>query len=240
MRDIPSVEGTWPGRLVFRRAWARAEARPWSDSWPGSQVRLIRGTHQFLATVCRQLADLDAAPVHSPALLPSTTGLWRRAGFEAHESLLVMERPLYRPSSDDDRVSVVADPPWDDLVAVDDSSFEGIWRMSRIGLEEAFQATRKAAVLVAGDAGRVDGFAIVGAEHGYSYLQRLAVQPDARRQGLGTALVRAAMGWAVRAGAHLMMLNTQHDADDARRLYADLGFSETGSLLHVMRWAGPY
>ncbi len=38
----------------------------------------------------------------------------------------------------------------------------------------------------------------------------------------------------------LMVLNTQRDALPARRLYARLGFTETGSLLRVMRWAGPY
>ncbi|HLV89556.1 MAG TPA: GNAT family N-acetyltransferase [Acidimicrobiia bacterium] len=241
MRDIPSVEGSWPGRLVFRRGWARAEARPWSDSWPGSQVRVVRGNHQFLATVCEHLAGLDATPVHSPAIFASATPMWRRAGFEEYESLLVLERALHGGAqTSDERVRVVSEPPWDEIVSIDDAAFDGLWRMGRMGLEEALASTRKGVVLVAGPPGAIDGFAIVGAEHGYSYLQRLAVRPEARGRGLGTALVRAAMGWAARAGGHLMVLNTQHDALPARRLYARLGFTETGSLLRVMRWAGPY
>lgn len=239
MRDSPAVEGSWPGRLTLRRAWARAEARPWNDSWEGSQLRLVRGGHDFLAAATAELARLGAGPVHSPALFPSTATVWERAGFAPFRHLIVMERQLFGPGETDTRVTIHSDPPWDEILRLDESAFEGFWRMSRLGLEEAASVTRRSAVLGVESGGVLQGFAIVGAEHGFAYLQRLAVHPDARRQGLGAALVEAGARWAAGAGGRVMVLNVQPDAAPALGLYGSLGFKETGTLLRIMRRDDP-
>lgn len=178
--------------------------------------------------------------MHSPALFPSATPVWERAEFEPFEQLLVMERTIHETRATDARVEVRNTPPWDEILDIDNDSFEGFWRMGRLGLEEALASTRRGAVLTAGDPDGIAGFAIVGVEHGFSYLQRLAVRTESRRQGLGGALVAAAMGWAARGGGRLMVLNVQPEASPARQLYKRLGFSETGTVLRVMRWTGPY
>lgn len=220
----------------MRRAWARADARPWNDSWDGSQLRLLRGGHDFLGAAASELKRIGAGPVHSPALFPSAASVWERAGFTPFRHLLVMERQLFSPGrADDDGVTIHHDPPWDEVLGLDGSAFEGFWRMSRIGLEEAAAVTRRSAVITIDLNGAAAGFAIVGAEHGYSYLQRLAVRPDARRRRIGSRLVEAASRWAVGAGGRTMVLNVQPEAEPARSLYASLGFSETGTVLRVMR-----
>lgn len=193
--------------------------------------------------VTAELDSLGAAPVHSPALFPSATAVWERAGYAPFRNLIVMERRIY-PSGDaaDDRVKLNPDAPWEEMLRLDESAFEDFWRMSRLGLEEAATVTRRSAVLTFEIDGPPAGFAIVGAEYGISYLQRLAVEPGARRRGIGTALVEAAARWAGGVGSHLMVLNVQPDAAPARSLYGGLGFAETGTLLRVMRRdaPGPY
>lgn len=57
------------------------------------------------------------------------------------------------------------------------------------------------------------------------YLAELYVVPDRRRQGLGRALMHAAIELARREGANYMDLGTSEDDVAARALYESLGFS---------------
>ena len=59
-------------------------------------------------------------------------------------------------------------------------------------------------------------------------LLTLAVMPAARRQGLGSALVRAAMREAAARGARTMFLEVSEANNAARGLYAASGFAEVG------------
>ncbi|MBY0338017.1 MAG: GNAT family N-acetyltransferase [Acetobacteraceae bacterium] len=56
----------------------------------------------------------------------------------------------------------------------------------------------------------------------------LAVVPEARRQGVATALVEAACAAALLAGARVMFLEVAEDNGAARALYAALGFAVAG------------
>lgn len=57
------------------------------------------------------------------------------------------------------------------------------------------------------------------------YLAELYVVPERRRQGLGRALMEAALDLARDRGADVMDLNTGEDDAAARALYERLGFS---------------
>lgn len=234
MTDRLVVTGDWPGRLAITRGWSRAEARPWNDDGSGAQVRLVRGGSDFLESVTSELVRLGATPVCSPALYPSATRPWSRAGYEELERLLVMERPLVSISEPPSRVVAETEPAWGRLLDVDRESFAGMWRMGRDGLEEAFGATRRATVLLVGDRDAAAGFAIVGAAFGVAYLQRLAVRPERRRMGIGSDLVRAALSWGAKAGARVIVLNVKPRSRPAIALYEALGFTDTGTHLRVM------
>ena len=56
----------------------------------------------------------------------------------------------------------------------------------------------------------------------------VGVTPDARRRGLGRALLLAAHAEAVRRGARMMFLEVADHNDPAHRLYTALGFAEIG------------
>ena len=73
------------------------------------------------------------------------------------------------------------------------------------------------------------------------YLQRLAVDPDAQRCGIGSALVADALRWLKRWGAREVLVNTQEDNGGAVALYEHLGFRREAEGLAVLQrpLAGP-
>lgn len=73
-----------------------------------------------------------------------------------------------------------------------------------------------------------DGFAMAWAAAGDAELLTLAVIPEARRRGVGAALVDAVSATALARGAASMHLEVAEDNAAARALYAKLGYEEAG------------
>ncbi len=73
---------------------------------------------------------------------------------------------------------------------------------------------------------------IVGCElrRGACRLVHLAVDPDGRRQGVGAALVTAAVDWARRSGAGAVWADPLARFQACGHLFLQLGFSESGVL----------
>jgi GNAT superfamily N-acetyltransferase len=82
-------------------------------------------------------------------------------------------------------------------------------------------------LLVVGPVGEPVGFAHVEVVEGFAHLAQLSVHPDAMRQGLGSALVRAAMREAWQLGFDRLSLTTYRDLPWNGPFYARLGFVET-------------
>ncbi|MXP65485.1 GNAT family N-acetyltransferase [Roseomonas sp. M0104] len=72
------------------------------------------------------------------------------------------------------------------------------------------------------------GFILVRAAADEAEVLTLAVLPAARRQGVGRALLDAALGVAEAAGARQMFLEVSTANPAARALYAAAGFVEVG------------
>ena len=133
------------------------------------------------------------------------------------------------------------------VLALDNAAFAPFWRLGAVGLRDAldatparqFRATRGAAP-VAGITGLgitglgITGYAITGLASNQGYLQRVAVHPDARREGCGHALVADALGWLWRGGANRAYVNTQLDNDRALALYQSYGFVMLPTGLSVL------
>lgn len=200
-------------------------------------LRLDRGGTEFLIAVVKRLGDLGVEGVFSPALYPGASGVWRRSGFEDYTRLDVMERAVdaNSPDTDPDAVRQDPNPDWERVLDVDRSAFEGFWGMSRLGLEEAVDVSRSNAVLVSGSNDSLSGYAIVGSQWGTVYLHRIAVRPEDSGQGVGSALLSAAIAWGRRSGARSIVLNVRPDNEGAKRFYAHHGFMETGTALEVLR-----
>lgn len=228
------TRGDWPGRLTLRSGWAKAGARPWNDSSPDASLRLERGSAEFVVACAEHLCSLGVRRVLSPPLDRSSSKVWREAGFEATLPLDLYRRSLLVPIPEP-LVDVTEGSPtdWAATAALDDAAFADEWRMGRLGLDEARDATPEHGFLVTRDGDDVSGFVIVGKAMASGYLQRLAVDPARRHQGLGRSLVRAACRWAAARGALGIVLNTQPENSVAGALYRAEGFEVAERALAV-------
>ncbi|MGH9042855.1 MAG: GNAT family N-acetyltransferase [Acidimicrobiia bacterium] len=119
------------------------------------------------------------------------------------------------------------------VIEMDVLAFPPFWRLHEGGLEEALAATPYVRFRVAGR-GELTGYAITGRGGNTGYIQRLAVHPANRNQGLGRALVVDALVWARRRGANKVMVNTQRTNDTAHGLYKACGFQLLPDGLSVL------
>ena len=83
--------------------------------------------------------------------------------------------------------------------------------------------------------GRIIGYAVSGHTGDHGYLQRLAVDPDVQRSGIGAALVLDCLHWMRRAGVDRVSVNTQEANARAFALYERMGFVPVEPGLAVLR-----
>lgn len=119
------------------------------------------------------------------------------------------------------------------VLAVDGRAFEPFWRLDEAGLDDALRATTSARFRVAA-APAVVGYAITGRAGDRGYLQRLAVDPGRRGQGLGAALVLDGLRWLRRRRVTSAVVNTQVGNQGAFALYQRLGFVPQPAGLTVL------
>ena len=85
-------------------------------------------------------------------------------------------------------------------------------------------------VLVAVNGSSVDGFVIIDLNGAFvGYLQTIGVRVEARGQGVGTALIRAAEERIFQRGPNVFICVSAFNTD-ARRLYERLGYETVGTL----------
>lgn len=200
----------------------RGRPTPWALARCLEQLR-VGGYHCALTTA---LAPDDQAP-------------WLVNGFEVHERLHLLSRGLEPlPPSLGSHLSMRrarrGDRPL--VLALDDAAFPAFWHLDEAGLDDALTATPSARFRVACDPDdSIIGYAITGRAGARGYLQRLAVSPDARRRGVGAALVRDSVQWLRRWGAREVLVNTQETNRAAMALYERLGFLRHHEGLAVLQ-----
>src|SRR5690606_20385504 len=127
------TKGHWPGVVRLRRGWAAAQARPWNDQTAElASLRLERGGDRFLGACVAWLGERGVRRVLSPAMPDEQSSPWRRAGFENHLELVVLEKDLRRPPPPPlHRVTQEESPDLAALAAIDDRAFDHIWRIGK-------------------------------------------------------------------------------------------------------------
>lgn len=103
-------------------------------------------------------------------------------------------------------------------------------------------ASADADILIASEQGKFLGFALVQKQctppygclvpHTFAYLMDLAVIPEARSRGVGSALISAVRRWACNRSLDYVELNVLHENTRAFQLYAREGFAP---VMHTMR-----
>ena len=110
------------------------------------------------------------------------------------------------------------------LAALHVRAFERPWSAAEI----AKLLENPAAFALLAREGRALGFVLAWMVGGEAELLTVAVVPEARRQGVGAALVEAACAAARLAGAGMMHLEVGEDNLAARGLYEQLGYEQAG------------
>ncbi len=223
--------------MVLTRGWARAHVRPWNDEASDVAIRLERGGSRFLEEVAVFSNRLSDGDVFSPALYGTATPIWRRAGFGPHIELDIMEARL-SPSPRHATSVIRLGEPQDLQPAadIDYAAFRGFWRIGKVGLKEAIEATSRSVMLVLEDDGDIAGYAIVGYDFGTAFLQRIAVDPSQQGKGLGRSLLASSAEWALARGARSILLNVRPDNNAAIEFYKRNGFEMTDKQLHVLKF----
>jgi [ribosomal protein S18]-alanine N-acetyltransferase len=221
----------------------RARIGPWHGDptvgcvtpQPGSppvSARLVQRCVDQLAKRGFREAVTAAMPAHESAGFAA-------AGFEISERLHLLERRV----TNADRAVLSSAPGVEfrrarnadlaGVLAVDALSFGSFWRLDAAGVHDARTATTYARYRAAVRDGRVVGYAITGRQGRTGYLQRLAVDPEQRRSGIGTALVMDGVRWLALWRARTVLVNTQETNATALGLYESLGFARKPDGLTV-------
>ncbi len=212
----------------------RREAAPF-----GTQIVPTRMlTEAEVGAALRRVTPADG-PVVTSALSPIEQAPFAACGFVERETLHLLRHDFTsRPRRVRNGVKIGAARRRDleRILAIDQASFDDFWRFDRTALMAARRATPVHRYVAARREGRVIGYAVTGVAGSTSYLQRLAVDPSARRTGVGTQLVHDAIEWAIGRGTLAMLVNTQEKNASAVQLYRSLGFRLDDHQLKVLEW----
>jgi ribosomal protein S18 acetylase RimI-like enzyme len=197
-----------------------AAMRPLSATFVDSCLDRLRA-RGFTSVVTSALSEAECAG-------------FLRAGFDVQEELELLAHDLNSIPEVAHRLR----RPWQRdrprVLTVDGAAFESFWRLHQGGLEDALGATPSVRFRVHGRRDGLDGYVIGGRGAGTGYVQRLAVHPASRGQGLGRTLVGDVLRWMRRHGAARALVNTQQTNAAALALYRACGFRVLPEGLRVL------
>jgi ribosomal protein S18 acetylase RimI-like enzyme len=122
-----------------------------------------------------------------------------------------------------------------DLLRIEAACFEDLWRNERSTFR-AIAQTHPYFVVAELD-GKVVGYQFNTQDNAAGYLVRIAVHPEVQGQGIGIRLMAEAVRYFNEVHVSRIMLNTQEDNDQARRLYEWFGFVRLEPTGFVLRKA---
>jgi ribosomal-protein-alanine N-acetyltransferase len=228
---------------------ARARLGTWPNEPDVGHLVLIDHamvpTSRDVASWLDALRGRDLRAVRTGALFPVATEAFRAAGFHTIDRLVLFRSDLSSGSSTPaatlaprrrGRASTrrLTRRRLDEAAAIDQRAFGRQWGNDARSLDDVRCATpHQRSRSITAD-GHLVGFAISGRSGDRGYLQRLAVDPSARRRGHGRALVDDALEWMRRHAVRSALVNTAVDNDAAIALYESTGFVAEPEELAVL------
>lgn len=184
-----------------------------------------------------RLPDADG-PIVTSALNTVEQEAFRKCGFVERESLYLLRRKLIEIPNIASAANIRNARRSDiqQVLAIDEQSFDRFWSFDRNGLAAARKATPTNRYVVAVLDGTIVGYAITGSAGSSGFLQRLAVVPHRRGQRVGSHFISDAAAWALQRGCSTLMVNTQTSNSEAFELYQHLGFEVDTDRLKVLEW----
>jgi ribosomal protein S18 acetylase RimI-like enzyme len=216
--------------------------------WPGdpSTVQLQLLDHRILPDEA-VLTDListirarGAARIRTGVLFPPAAELCARLGFTTVDTLALLE--LKRPQlqqiaatapQEGPRLAPIG--PWSlgQTAAVDQAAFGPTWGYDKKAIRSMRSATPMCRARSVRADRRIIGYLMAGIGDRTGYIQRLAVLPSHRRQGIARQLVIDAVMWMGEHSVTSVLVNTGIDNEPALHLYRSLGFEMSSEVLTV-------
>jgi ribosomal-protein-alanine N-acetyltransferase len=165
---------------------------------------------------------------------------WREVGFEPVDLIVEYER-LGRIEGPPPAIGLRLYDPDDlrPLIDLERRSFPWLWWNSTAELARYGEAPESEVWVLDAPAGGLAAYVGLTVRGTHGHLDRIAVAPEQRRGGLGTALVGHALARFAANGATRVTLTTQHDNVRAQPLYERTGFRLTRHRLTIYgRWLG--
>jgi ribosomal protein S18 acetylase RimI-like enzyme len=181
-----------------------------------------------------------ATSLRTGALFPPSAPAFLAAGFEVIDTLSLLELALDNPAPARDheqppaRLRRLRPSQLDEAAVVDRRSFSSPWANNTNALHDIVTATPRHRARCVHHNGQMVAFSISGRASTWGYLQRLAVDPSARRRGLAHLLVVDALDWMRRRNVERVLVNTAIDNTAALTLYRSVGFMERPERLTIL------
>lgn len=228
----------------------RARIRQWP--YEPDVVHLVLLDHHMVPDSAHVTSWLDdargqgARAMRTGALFSPSTPAFLAAGFEPIDHLVLLERPIddYSPQgatlgaipgATNDRLRRLRRTMLAVAAEVDRAAFPAPWANTPEALGDIVAATPQHRSRCVVDDGRMVAFAISGRASQWGYIQRLAVDPTARRRGLADLLVSDALRWMRRRHVDRVLVNTATDNTAALSLYRKHGFVEQPNGLTILQ-----
>ncbi len=237
---------------------AARPARARLGRWPYDDrvAHLVLLDHQMVPTttdIAEWVAEAvatGAAIVRTGALFPDSTAPFLESGFRVADTLTLLERALadrepvspapgrgpIRQAPGTVRLRRLRASMLREAAEIDRRSFSSPWANDASTLADIMTATpyhRSRSVHLDG---RMVAFSISGRADRSGYVQRLAVDPGARRRRFARVLLDDALRWMQRRDVSRVMVNTAADNRPALALYESIGFErQPGALLILER-----
>jgi ribosomal-protein-alanine N-acetyltransferase len=194
-----------------------------------------------LVNLHRSLVANGATMARTGALPPVYDSLMRRAGYEPRQQLTLLEHVIATPRtwrrygrhSTRHSVQRATAASFDSLSSIDQQAFVHPWQLDVAGIHDVLGATPEARARLVRVDGCIVGFALSGRDGYTGYLQRLSVHPQARRNGVASALVADSLRWAHARRRIRVLVNTHVGNDAALALYRRFGFQPMHDRLTV-------
>jgi [ribosomal protein S18]-alanine N-acetyltransferase len=233
---------------------AARPARARLGRWPYDDgvAHLVLLDHQMVPTAADIAAWIDQASEHGArllrtgALFPDSTTPFLDAGFQLADSLTLLSRrigdadtigPSRRPRAGGHiRLRRLRPSMLGEAADIDRRSFSSPWANDVAALVDIMSATPYHRSRSVHHDGRMVAFSISGRADRSGYVQRLAVDPSARRHGFAALLLDDALRWMRRRNVSEAMVNTAAGNRPALSLYESAGFErQPGSLAILER-----